>query len=387
MGDPKYLAELELGNIGVVLGSKSGGLCSIDIDDDDEVQPFLAVNPKLQGSLRSKGHRGCNIWVRMVGDYPRSSKITDFKGDAWGEWRANGNQTIIDGKHPNGMDYQLLVEAPPVQISYHEIVWPKNINNPPALSGLKHDYTEGIEGIKDSDGLDGTEVTNDTAEIISCKVSSSLENHQDLSLPPVPQGFAPKTVKEILPYCTPTCGHTNHWHIFQLARGMLNLKEYLGRKLTEAELKDAFGIWCAANKFLRPELSKEEYWVEFWNSYHAAKVPLGQEGLNEAWRRAQERSLPPEAIESQTPLIQRLIALCYQLQLIHGMEPFFLSCRQFSTLINGERSKETVAGWLNYLVHEGILRIALKGGPKTMQATRFYYASLVSLEQQLPAKP
>ena len=46
MDDPAYLRELETGNIGVLLGEASGGLCAIDIDDDALVEPFLEQNPE-----------------------------------------------------------------------------------------------------------------------------------------------------------------------------------------------------------------------------------------------------------------------------------------------------------------------------------------------------
>ena len=50
-------------NIAVLLGEPSGGICSIDIDHDADVEPFLALNPDLRNSLRSKGRRGCACWA------------------------------------------------------------------------------------------------------------------------------------------------------------------------------------------------------------------------------------------------------------------------------------------------------------------------------------
>src|SRR5262245_20270488 len=35
------------GNIGVLLGPASGNLCAIDVDTDDEVEPFLTLNSRL----------------------------------------------------------------------------------------------------------------------------------------------------------------------------------------------------------------------------------------------------------------------------------------------------------------------------------------------------
>lgn len=93
MYGPKYPS------IGVLLGKPSGNLCSIDIDSDELLETFLKGNPKLASSLRSRAHRGGNIWVRIRGEYPRLSKL-QFHGEPCGEWRADGGYTIIAGIHP-----------------------------------------------------------------------------------------------------------------------------------------------------------------------------------------------------------------------------------------------------------------------------------------------
>src|SRR5262245_32173261 len=60
MQDPKYLAQFNhQGNIGVLLGN---GLITIDIDQDQAVEPFLARNPKLRATLRTRRVRGSNFW-------------------------------------------------------------------------------------------------------------------------------------------------------------------------------------------------------------------------------------------------------------------------------------------------------------------------------------
>lgn len=48
MMDPAYLDELAEGNIGVILGPASGGIASIDIDDDQGAEEFLGrVSPRI----------------------------------------------------------------------------------------------------------------------------------------------------------------------------------------------------------------------------------------------------------------------------------------------------------------------------------------------------
>ncbi len=111
MADPVYLLALERsGNLAVLLGAASSNLCSIDIDDDRDLDGFRELNPKLANSLRSKGARGGNVWVRIHGPYPSLSKIKKPDGSDWGEWRADGGCTMIAGTHPMGLAYHLSPE-------------------------------------------------------------------------------------------------------------------------------------------------------------------------------------------------------------------------------------------------------------------------------------
>ena len=110
MDDQVHLGQLEkASNIGVALGAVSGGLVTIDLDADERVAPFIEANPALRETLRTKGERGCNFWLRMDGEYPETHKLKEG-GKEIGEFRANGAQTIIWGTHPAGMPYRFEVE-------------------------------------------------------------------------------------------------------------------------------------------------------------------------------------------------------------------------------------------------------------------------------------
>ena len=150
----EYQAKLAEGNVGVVLGTSSGGLCAIDIDDDADMEPFFELNPALRHSLTTRGARGCQIWVRILADakfrqlqMPRHPKMHPLKfrlgfrdkvnpsnGDLaagqFGEWRADGGQSIIHGRHPDGHDYTFINEAPALEIRFRDIAWPKSIELP-----------------------------------------------------------------------------------------------------------------------------------------------------------------------------------------------------------------------------------------------------------------
>ncbi|MBN8421695.1 MAG: bifunctional DNA primase/polymerase, partial [Verrucomicrobia bacterium] len=125
-----YLMTLRHGNIGVLLGEASGGLCAIDIDDDDAVEPFLEMNPHLRHTLRSKGYRGQQIWVRVTTEYPNLTKILSTTAEHWGEWRATGGQSVIHGTHPEGVEYHFVNQAAPIEIRFDQITWPDNLQLP-----------------------------------------------------------------------------------------------------------------------------------------------------------------------------------------------------------------------------------------------------------------
>lgn len=131
MRNPNYIKQLNrAGGIAVLTGEPSSGLCSIDIDDDEMIEPFLALNPRLRETLRSRGRRGCNVWVRIDGTFPRHCYITQVDGSAWGEWRSTGVCTMIHGVHPEGMNYERSPELPPVTMPFEAINWPDDLNLP-----------------------------------------------------------------------------------------------------------------------------------------------------------------------------------------------------------------------------------------------------------------
>jgi hypothetical protein len=97
--EPAYQRELENacdrgGNIGVLLGPASGDLVAIDIDCDEEVDAFLkTAPPQLAGSLRTRGARGCQIWLRIVGSYPALKVLSKLK---------KGKGSVVSGAAATG---------------------------------------------------------------------------------------------------------------------------------------------------------------------------------------------------------------------------------------------------------------------------------------------
>ena len=121
---PEYQAELLASDIGVLQGRAGNGICSLDCDTEKAAAALLELNPWLRETLQTRGARGCNFWLRIKGDIPKSGHFL-CGGVQIGEWRADGHQTKIYGTHPDtGEPYKVLVEAAPLEISFGKIVWP-----------------------------------------------------------------------------------------------------------------------------------------------------------------------------------------------------------------------------------------------------------------------
>jgi hypothetical protein len=121
---PGHLGRLKDGNIGVALGEVSGGLCAIDCDTDVIGNELIACNPSLNGTLQTHGARGRVFWLRFDKNYPTNSTKLKTKAGEVGEFRTNGNQSIVWGTHPKGMEYRFLIEQPAMRIEFGSIAWP-----------------------------------------------------------------------------------------------------------------------------------------------------------------------------------------------------------------------------------------------------------------------
>jgi len=137
-----YQKRLKQSDVGVLQGKAGDGYCSIDCDTDNAADELIAANPRLAGTLHTRGARGCNVWVRIEGEIPKSCKIKDSIGQQIGEWRADGNQTKILGVHPKTqLPYQWPVVSSPVNIGFNEINWPAGWG----ASCIKSDYDRLVE--------------------------------------------------------------------------------------------------------------------------------------------------------------------------------------------------------------------------------------------------
>ncbi|MGA2505102.1 MAG: phage/plasmid primase, P4 family [Anaerolineales bacterium] len=97
------------GNVGLICGEHSGGLCLLDVDKNLpeflEQHPQLATAPRI---ARAGADRG-KIIIKIVGAIPKSKKLkNDTDKHPYLEFLSTGQQGVVAGMHPSGAIYRLI---------------------------------------------------------------------------------------------------------------------------------------------------------------------------------------------------------------------------------------------------------------------------------------
>jgi hypothetical protein len=323
MDRENHRAKLEkAGNIGVALGQVSKGLVTIDLDQDRYIDALLGANPLLGNTLRTHARRGCNIWVRCSGGYPASQKLKNVSGDEIGEWRADGNQTIISGTHPEGAQYRFVVENPVISIAYEAIIWPDSILPPSSATESNRERR-----VREK-------------EVVGVCVCGA--------------GLGLDRVGDLISQISPKGSRQNNGSLFKLARLLKSCEDAVGRRATVEELEFAFDRWSlVARPFWRH--TREDYWAEFLQAYHYALFGLDQDSLEVASHRARTKPLPVVAGFSDDR-VRLLAAICYEMEQQVRGSSFFLPTRKLGQLLGAHWS--SVARWLINLETLGVLHLA-----------------------------
>jgi hypothetical protein len=308
MNDDTHIARLErAGNIGVALGKVSGGLITIDLDEDGYVDGFLDANPLLTNTLRTRGSRGCNIWVRCSSGYPPSQKLRSSLGVELGEWRADGNQTIVAGIHPGGMAYEFLVENPVITMKYESIVWPDSILPPDATESKR------VRGVRRVRGEEG------------------VRENKVVCVPVCVQEMQLYFPADVMSQIAPKDYHQNNASLFKLARLVKSYEKAIGRPATPEELKVVFDRWCFGSRpFWRH--TRQEYWAEFLQAYHYARIGLHENPIELAFSSARSKPLP-DVTGFEDERVRLLAAVCREMRQLVGDNPFFLPTRKLGELL------------------------------------------------------
>jgi hypothetical protein len=328
MKDHRYLAKLQrAGNIGVRLGKVSHGLVTIDLDHNDYIEPLLDANPLLRETLCTAAQRGCNIWLRCTSDYPSSCKLKDQSGKEIGEWRADGNQTIIAGTHPTGVPYRFVIEKPVITVDYKDIIWPDVIFPPHATESKR------VRGVRRTREKEVVSING------GCQQIQAFFDGNDLTAKVAPTNY-----------------HQNNPSLFKLARLVKSYENAIGRPATQAELEFVFDRWSLiARPFWRRELTRDDYYAEFLEAYSYARIGLDENPIELAVCRAKRAPLP-EVRGFTDERIRLLVAICREIQQITDANPFFLPTRKLGEILGVHYTR--VARWLQALEFLQIIHLA-----------------------------
>lgn len=339
-----YLDSLLGGNIGVALGHVSDNIVSLDIDSDSELDEFISENPKITATLITTGKRGGNIWWRMKGDYP-PVRFIKRNGRPWGEWRSNGAQTIIYGRHPDGPDYKYRSDTMAITIEFDQIQWPEGVNKP---------------------GMPCTQMTQ-TPQTVMGGMSECV---------PLSSVAYVYTIEEAVQMSVPNAPRMNHIMLCRLAGALRALEHTLSAALSDSNLRKAFDLWYDRSKpHLKPEQSRDGYLLEFWDAWRNVKEPLKESAVERAWKRAkavseQEAGKPIYGYTDENILL--LLRFLRELQNIAGDKPFFLSPYTVQPLF-GQNTHSTAAKWLGGLCQCGALTKVQLGDFAKRQASSYRF--------------
>jgi hypothetical protein len=326
MKDAPYLEKLEAGNIAVILGKKSDDLCSIDFDSDDWLELFLKVNernPAIVKTLRTRGKRGGNVWIRCRGAYPLKTQFLKVLGESIGEWRANGNYTVISGTHPEGGEYGFTFEAQVPEIDFASIKWPEGVKPPK------------MEDIEEQELPIHTQLNTEAQ--IPRSADTQLPRGSDTQEIQEIQVVEEECIFDPSPFFAKVRG-TSNGLLWKMAGRLLRWEKENGREATSAEKHRLFMEWYSNSRnYIDPADDEESYMMKWLNACVTRRQADDETALTYALEKAQKEPLPAVAAAKYSiplkPKAQKLVAILYHLS-GGGKSGFFLSCRDAGKLLD-----------------------------------------------------
>lgn len=124
--------------------------------------------------------------------------------------------------------------------------------------------------------------------------------------------------------------------LFVFVRLLKAFEVTTGNKLKSADRAGAFSLWwntAKSSSWLPADADFDEYRLEFEDKFAKVKTPHGANPLAEAIHRADASPMPPQSKRYSSPKLKRLVAVCYQLQLLQGNSPIFLGVRDAARIL------------------------------------------------------
>ena len=180
-----------------------------------------------------------------------------------------------------------------------------------------------------------------------------------------------ESVDDVISISLPSKANANHSHLLTLARAIKTLERNQRARFSAEERRAIFDRWYdEAAPFLRGELTREAYFVEFLNSYRSAKHLIGATATL-AWERALKNPLPIDfAPYFKNPACGRSSHSVLSFKTWRANEPFFLSARTAAKFLR-HPTHSTAASWLRAFVADELLDEFEKGNASTGKASRY----------------
>lgn len=161
---------------------------------------------------------------------------------------------------------------------------------------------------------------------------------------------------------------------FNFARALKAFEIATRQSLDENDLLSAFNTWFLSVKgkiFLEPDVTQDEHFDLFIDSFKKVRTPLGSNVLEECVRRMLFSQPPKEVDHYSSPATRKLVHLCYELQKLSYPDPFFISCREAGKIIG--RDHWHTSKLINGMVRRNILKAEPRNRRKRKDATRYAY--------------
>lgn len=177
------------------------------------------------------------------------------------------------------------------------------------------------------------------------------------------------TVEEAIMVTLPTRKGQRHRKVFNLTQALKFDCGLADKSLSE--LKPYVHEWYEKALPVIGTPNFDETWSDFIHAWPRVKKPLSSNSLLEAWTKAQNTDLPPEAYGYDSKEVQMLLALCFHLSQPTGT--FFLAMGQAGALL--ELKPMQVMRLLKMLTIDGRLTLVKPGDRKHANTYQWHSAT------------
>jgi hypothetical protein len=170
-------------------------------------------------------------------------------------------------------------------------------------------------------------------------------------------------IAEVVKNCTPIDRedfYIPNRPIFDLAQALKGIDCNMLYNLSAEKMKDIVIEWFEYHGANMPDgkgenLSTDEIWAIFIDVWDRIKFPKGP-ALQKAVKKAEQTYKKlPQAKRYRDKKIQHLVGVCYELQQLHGDEPFWLSCYDAGWIMGKSHTRANQI--MKMLVFDKVLKV------------------------------